>query len=47
MIDLEGDTGVWNVDFHDERGKKEIKNTFHKYVSPAIVYEILAGPSNI
>lgn len=31
----------------EERGKKELKQTFAKYVSPAIVNEILADPKNI
>ncbi len=31
----------------EERGKKELKQTFQKYVSPAIVNEILAHPKNI
>lgn len=33
--------------FAEERGKKELKQTFSKYVSPAIVNEILADPKNI
>lgn len=33
--------------FAEERGKKELKQTFSKYVSPAIVNEILAHPKNI
>ncbi len=33
--------------FTEERKKKELKGTFAKYVSPAIVEEILADPSNI
>lgn len=31
----------------EERGKKELRQTFQKYVSPAIVEEILAHPQNI
>jgi adenylate cyclase len=31
----------------EERGKKELRQTFSKYVSPAIVNEILAHPKNI
>jgi adenylate cyclase len=31
----------------EERGKKELRQTFQKYVSPAIVEEILAHPANI
>ncbi len=31
----------------EERGKKELRQTFQKYVSPAIVEEILASPENI
>lgn len=31
----------------EERGKKELRQTFQKYVSPAIVEEILAHPDNI
>jgi adenylate cyclase len=31
----------------EERGKKELRQTFQKYVSPAIVEEILAHPKNI
>lgn len=31
----------------EERGKKELRQTFAKYVSPAIVEEILADPKNI
>lgn len=31
----------------EERGKKELRQTFSKYVSPAIVNEILADPKNI
>lgn len=31
----------------EERGKKELRQTFQKYVSPAIVEEILADPQNI
>lgn len=33
--------------FTEERKKKELKGTFEKYVSPAIVQEILADPSNL
>lgn len=33
--------------FTEERKKKELKGTFEKYVSPAIVNEVLADPSNI
>lgn len=33
--------------FTEERGKKELRATFQKYVSPAIVEEILSDPSNI
>lgn len=33
--------------FTEERGKKELRGTFQKYVSPAIVEEILKDPSNI
>ncbi len=33
--------------FTEERGKKELRQTFQKYVSPAIVEEILADPKNI
>lgn len=33
--------------FTEERGKKELRQTFQKYVSPAIVEEILAHPDNI
>lgn len=33
--------------FTEERGKKELKQTFQKYVSPAVVDEILADPENI
>lgn len=33
--------------FTEERGKKELRQTFQKYVSPAIVDEILQDPSNI
>lgn len=33
--------------FTEERGKKELKSTFQKYVSPSIVNEILSDPSNI
>jgi adenylate cyclase len=33
--------------FTEERGKKELRNTFQKYVSPAIVEEILSDPTNI
>jgi adenylate cyclase len=33
--------------FTEERGKKELKQTFQKYVSPAVVDEILADPGNI
>lgn len=33
--------------FVEERGKKELKSTFQKYVSPSIVNEILSDPSNI
>lgn len=33
--------------FTEERGKKELRTTFQKYVSPAIVEEILSDPSNI
>lgn len=33
--------------FTEERGKKELRQTFQKYVSPAIVEEILAHPKNI
>lgn len=31
----------------EERGKKELKQTFQKYVSPAVVDEILSDPENI
>lgn len=31
----------------EERGKRELKQTFQKYVSPAVVDEILADPENI
>lgn len=31
----------------EERGKKELRQTFSKYVSPAIVNEILAHPKNV
>lgn len=31
----------------EERGKKELRETFQKYVSPAIVEEILSDPKNI
>lgn len=31
----------------EERGKKQLRQTFSKYVSPAIVNEILAHPDNI
>jgi adenylate cyclase len=31
----------------EERGKKELRQTFSKYVSPAIVNEILAHPDNV
>lgn len=31
----------------EERGKKELRQTFQKYVSPAIVEEVLAHPDNI
>lgn len=31
----------------EERGKKELRQTFQKYVSPAIVEEILSHPKNI
>ncbi|NQZ00145.1 MAG: CHASE2 domain-containing protein [Bdellovibrionales bacterium] len=33
--------------FTEERGKKELKQTFQKYVSPAVVDEILSDPENI
>ena len=33
--------------FTEERTKRELKGTFEKYVSPSIVAEILADPSNI
>ncbi len=33
--------------FTEERGKKELRTTFQKYVSPAIVEEILSDPSNV
>lgn len=33
--------------FTEERGKKELRNTFSKYVSPSIVNEILSDPSKI
>jgi adenylate cyclase len=33
--------------FTEERKKKEIKGTFEKYVSPSVVNEILADPSNL
>lgn len=33
--------------FTEERQKRELKGTFAKYVSPSIVEEILADPSNI
>jgi len=33
--------------FSEERGKKELRTTFQKYVSPAIVEEILSDPTNI
>ncbi len=33
--------------FTEERKKRELKGTFEKYVSPSIVAEILADPSNI
>ena len=33
--------------FTEERGKKELRTTFQKYVSPAIVEEILSDPTNI
>lgn len=33
--------------FTEERGKKELRNTFQKYVSPAIVDEVLKDPSNL
>jgi adenylate cyclase len=31
----------------EERGKKELRQTFQKYVSPAIVEEILSDPQNL
>lgn len=31
----------------EERGKKELRQTFQKYVSPAIVEEILSDPKNL
>jgi adenylate cyclase len=33
--------------FTEERGKKELRQTFAKYVSPSIVEEILSDPKNI
>lgn len=33
--------------FTEERKKRELKGTFEKYVSPAIVAEVLADPGNI
>jgi adenylate cyclase len=33
--------------FTEERGKKELRSTFQKYVSPAIVEEILSDPSMV
>jgi adenylate cyclase len=33
--------------FTEERKKRELKGTFEKYVSPAIVAEVLADPENI
>ncbi len=33
--------------FTEERKKRELKGTFEKYVSPAIVNEVLADPENI
>ena len=33
--------------FTEERGKKELRDTFQKYVSPAIVDEILSDPSRV
>ena len=33
--------------FTEERQKKELKGTFQKYVSPAIVNEVLKDPSNL
>lgn len=33
--------------FTEERGKKELRSTFAKYVSPAIVEEILSDPAKI
>ena len=33
--------------FTEEKTKRELKGTFEKYVSPAIVAEVLADPSNI
>lgn len=33
--------------FTEERTKRELKGTFEKYVSPSIVAEVLADPSNI
>jgi class 3 adenylate cyclase/CHASE2 domain-containing sensor protein len=33
--------------FTEERKKRELKGTFEKYVSPSIVAEVLADPSNI
>lgn len=33
--------------FTEERKKRELKGTFEKYVSPAIVAEVLSDPSNI
>src|SRR5690606_33882800 len=33
--------------FTESRNKKKLKGTFSKYVSPAIVEEILAHPDNI
>jgi len=33
--------------FTEERGKKELRSTFQKYVSPSIVEEILSDPSKL
>ncbi|MCC7405943.1 MAG: CHASE2 domain-containing protein [Bdellovibrionales bacterium] len=33
--------------FTEERNKRELRNTFQKYVSPAIVEEILSDPENL
>lgn len=33
--------------FTEERGKRELRSTFQKYVSPSIVNEILSDPTNL